>query len=260
MSLTRFTLCRLLCCHTRQSYERDSRMSDTVRPQSENHLLAALPAEDYERIREHLEPIDLQHSQVLYEVGGAMEYVYFPFKSMISLIAQLSDGSSVEIGVTGYEGTAGIYTVLGVDKSPHEMIVQIPDGAVRMKTDVFRDEFERGGALHDHVLRYLQLLLLQTGQIAACNRLHSVGERLARWLLMCQDRCRCDELPLTQEFLAMMLGIRRAGVTEAAIVLQAEGYINYRRGHITVLDREGLENFTCECYRIVKDEFDRLVA
>jgi CRP-like cAMP-binding protein len=148
----------------------------------------------------------------------------------------------------------------GVDKSPHETMVQIPDGAVRMKTSVLKEEFKRGGALHDSLLRYLQLLLLQTSQIAACNRLHSIGERLARWLLMSHDRCRCEELPLTQEFLAMMLGIRRAGVTEAALILQAEGYIAYRRGHITMLDRAGMEEFACECYRIVKDEFDRLVG
>jgi len=234
-------------------------MSDTPRPQSENHILAALPAEDYERLSPHLESVELHHSQILYKAGGSMDYVYFPSNSMVSLISQLSDGSNVEIGITGYEGMVGVSSVLGVDKSPHEAMVQIPDGAVRMKASVLIEEFKRGGAMQESVLRYIQMLLLQTGQIAACNRLHSIGERLARWLLMSHDRCRCDELPFTQEFLAIMLGIRRAGVTEAAIILQTEGYINYRRGHINILDRPGLEDFTCECYEIVKAEFDRVV-
>ncbi|HEY0100896.1 MAG TPA: Crp/Fnr family transcriptional regulator [Pyrinomonadaceae bacterium] len=235
-------------------------MSEALRPQNQNHILAALPAEDYQRLSAHLEPIELRHSQVLYDAGGAMDYVYFPLGSMVSLISQLSDGSSVEIGITGYEGMVGVSAMLGVDRSPHEAMVQIPDGALRVKTGVLKEEFKRGGALHDSLLRYLQMLLLQTGQIAACNRLHSIGERLARWLLMSHDRCHCEELPFTQEFLALMLGIRRAGVTEAALILQAEEYISYRRGQITILDRAGLEEFTCECYQIVKDEFDRLVG
>jgi CRP-like cAMP-binding protein len=155
---------------------------------------------------------------------------------------------------------AGIYGVLGVDRTPHQALVQIPDGAMRVKTSVVIDEFKRGGALHDSLLRYVQMLLLQTSQIAACNRLHVVSERLARWLLMSHDRCRGDHLPFTQEFLAIMLGTRRAGVTEAAIILQTEEYISYRRGNITVLDRVGMEGFACECYGIVKDEFDRLVG
>jgi CRP-like cAMP-binding protein len=235
-------------------------MSEAVRPQIENHLLAALPAEDYQRLSPHLEPVELHHGQILYRAGGVIDYVYFPSKSMVSLISQLSDGSSVEIGIVGYEGMAGVSSVLGVDKSPHETIVQVPDGGMRMKAGVLRDEFKRGGALHDSLLRYLQMLLLQTSQIAACNRLHSIGERLGRWLLMSHDRCDCDDLPFTQEFLAIMLGIRRAGVTEAALILQGEEYISYRRGHVKILDRAGLEDYTCECYRIVKDEFDRVVG
>jgi CRP-like cAMP-binding protein len=235
-------------------------MSETLRPQSENHILASLPAEDYQRLSSHLEPVELHHSQILYEAGGSIDYVYFPSNSMISLISQLSDGSSVEVGIAGYEGMVGVSTVLGVDKSPHEAMVQIPDGAVRMKANIVRDEFKRGGALHDSLLRYVQMLLLQTSQIAACNRLHSIGERLARWLLMSHDRCMCDDLPFTQDFLAIMLGVRRAGVTEAALILQAEEYLSYRRGQVKILDRAGLEDFTCECYRIVKDEFDRIVV
>lgn len=235
-------------------------MSEALSPQSENQLLAALPTEDYQRLSSHLEPVELQRGQILYDTGGLIDYVYFPSNSMVSLISQLSDGASVEIGIVGYEGMVGVSAVLGVDKSPHETMVQVPDGAVRMKTSVLREEFKRGGALQASLLRYIQMLLLQTSQIAACNRLHTIGERLARWLLMSQDRCRCDELPFTQEFLAIMLGTRRAGVTEAALILQAEEYISYRRGHVKILDRTGLEDFTCECYRIVKDEFDRLVG
>jgi CRP-like cAMP-binding protein len=235
-------------------------MSEALRSQSENHILAALPAEDYRRLSSHLEPVELSHGRILYKAGDVIDYVYFPSNSMVSLVSQLSDGSNVEVGVTGYEGMVGISAVLGVDASPHEAMVQIPDGGVRMKTAIVRDEFKRGGALHDSLLRYTQMLLLQTSQIAACNRLHSIGERLARWLLMSHDRCKCDDLPLTQEFLAMMLGIRRAGVTEAALILQAEEYISYKRGHVKILDIAGLEEFTCECYRIVKDEFDRIVA
>ncbi|HEV2881220.1 MAG TPA: Crp/Fnr family transcriptional regulator [Pyrinomonadaceae bacterium] len=235
-------------------------MSVTERQPSKNRILSSLPAEDLQRLSPHLEPVKLRIGQILYEAGGKIDYVYFPLNSMASLISQLSDGSSIEIGVVGYEGMVGIYAVLGVDKTPHEGMVQIPGDALRVKTSVVVDEFKRGGALHDLLLRYLQMLLLQTGQIAACNRLHTIGERLARWLLMSHDRCVCDDLPFTHDFLAIMLGIRRAGVTEAAIILQTEEFIRYRRGHITILDRAGLEDFSCECYRIVKDEFDRLIG
>lgn len=235
-------------------------MSEVPFAQSENHILTSLPPEDYQRLSPHLEPIELPHNQILYPAGGVMDYAYFPSNAMVSLVSQLSDGSCVETGITGYEGMIGVSAVLGVDRSPHETIVQVPDSGVRLKVAVLKDEFHRGGALQQSLLRYVQMLLLQTSQIAACNRLHSIGERLARWLLMSQDRCRCDDLPLTQEFLAMMLGIRRAGVTEAALILQAEEYISYRRGHVRILDRAGLEEFTCECYRIVKDEFDRVVS
>jgi CRP-like cAMP-binding protein len=235
-------------------------MSEPIRHPQQNHILASLPVEDYERLSPHLEAVELHHSQILYEAGGKIDYVYFPSNSMVSLISQLSDGSSVEIGVTGYEGMLGIYAVLGVDRTPHEAMVQIPGDALRVKTSVVVDEFKRGGALHDLLLRYLQMLLLQTSQIAACNRLHTIGERLARWLLMSHDRCVCDDLPFTHDFIAIMLGIRRAGVTEAAIILQTEEFIRYRRGHITILDRAGMEDYTCECYRIVRDEFDRLVG
>jgi CRP-like cAMP-binding protein len=228
--------------------------------QIKSHILAHLPPEDYERLLPHLEAVELKHGHVLQEAGGCIEYVYFPDRSMISLISRSSEGQSVEVGIVGFEGMANISFILGVDKAPHEAIVQIPDGATRMKAQALRAEFKRGGAMQDLLLRYTQGLLLHTSQIAACNRLHTVSERLARWLLMSDDRCVCKDLPFTQEFLSLMLGTRRAGVTEAAVILQAEGSIAYRRGHIQIIDREILEEHACECYEIVKAEFDLLVA
>jgi CRP-like cAMP-binding protein len=235
-------------------------MPNEPRPPNENNILTRLPHEDYERLRPHLEPVELRHGQVLHEAGEIMEYVYFPQNAMVSLISHTAEGESVEVGVVGFEGMAGISAVLGVDKSPHEAMVQIPDGGTQMRVRVLREEFKRGGTLHDLLLRYTQGLLLQTSQVAACNRLHSLSERLARWLLMSYDRCACEDLPFTQEFLSLMLGVRRAGVTEAAVILQTEGYINYRRGHIQIIDREGLEQYTCDCYQVVKEEFDLLVG
>ncbi len=226
----------------------------------QNHILAALPREQHERLAPHLEPIELNHGQMLYEIDGAIDYVYFPVNAMVSLVSQLSDGSSVEVGVVGFEGIAGLPLVLGANRSPHEMMAQIPGAAIRLKSEVMKAEFKRGGALQDMVMRYTLGQLIQTSQVAACNRLHSIEERLARWLLMSHDRCLCDDLPLTHEFLSMMLGVRRAGVTTAAIALQTEGFINYQRGHIQMKDRPGLEDFACECYGIVKAEFDRLLT
>ena len=179
---------------------------------------------------------------------------------MISVVANSTDGARVEVGVIGREGMAGVSALLGVDgTTPTESMVQIADGAMRMPAEVMRAEFRRGGAFQDRLLRYMQADTIQVRQLAACNRLHTVEERLARWLLMTHDRAASDELALTQEFLAMMLGVRRAGVGTAAIVLQADGFIRYSRGHITILDRRGLEEFSCECYRIVKAECDRLL-
>jgi CRP-like cAMP-binding protein len=233
-------------------------MSVQLHQQSENRILAALPAEDYERLAPYLKPVSLPRGQVLYYTGDPIEQVYFPFRSMISIVSRLSDGANVEVGVTGFEGMVGLNFLLGSEKSPYECMVQIPDGGMQCRADVIKAEFKRGGALQDRLHRYTQSLLVLTAQAAACNRAHLVGERLARWLLMSYDRCVCAELPLTHEFLSMMLGVRRAGVTEAAIILQTEGLIKYNRGHITIVDREGLEDFACECYGIVKAEFDTL--
>jgi CRP-like cAMP-binding protein len=233
-------------------------MSETVRQPTENKILAALPREDYERIAPHLKQLNLPKGKVLYISEQRIEHMYFPIGSMISLVAQLSDGASIEVGVTGFEGMVGLPVVLGVDRSPHECMTQIPGDAMQVKAEVIKSEFKRGGVLQDLLLRYTHSLLLTASQVATCNRVHAIGERLARWLLMSYDRVQQDELPLTQEFLGMMLGTRRAGVTEAAVILQTEGVINYRRGHITITDKQGLEESACECYRILKNDFDRL--
>jgi CRP-like cAMP-binding protein len=233
--------------------------NETLAPY-QNYLLASLPPEDYERFAPHLERVELRHGQILHEAGGPIEFAYFPSNSMVSLVSTMPGGESIEVGVVGFEGMAGVSSVLGVDISPHQNIVQIPDGASRVRVRALREEFKRGGALQDLLLRYTQGLLLQTSQIAACNRLHTISERLARWLLMSYDRCRCEDLPFTQEFLGLMLGVRRAGVTEAAIILQAEDLIRYSRGHIKILDRAGLECHACECYSVIKTEFDLMVG
>ncbi len=235
-------------------------MSTSPRPQSANHILSSLSPEDYEHLAPHLEPVELKHSHILQGAGELIKHVYFPERSMISLVSHTAEGESVEVGVVGFEGMGGISSILGVDKSPHEMLVQFPDSAMRLTVSALREEFKGGGALHDLLLRYTQALLLQTSQVAACNRLHSISERLARWLLMTIDRCQCQDLPFTQEFLSLMLGVRRAGVTEAALILQAEELIHYSRGHIQIKDRAGLEVHTCECYQVIKDEFDLLVG
>jgi CRP-like cAMP-binding protein len=235
-------------------------LNQNARPPTENRILNALSGEDYERLAPHLEFIRTGHGQILYQTNQTIDYVYFPDKTMISLVSQMADGGSVEVGVVGFEGMAGLPFMLGVDESPHETMVQIHDGAARMPAHVLREEFKRGGVLQDVLLRYTQSLLVLTSQVAACNRAHSVEERLARWLLMCHDRCLCEDMPLTHELLAMMLGVRRAGVTTAALALQAEGLIHYKRGHIQITDRAGLEDYACECYAKIKTEFDRVTS
>jgi CRP-like cAMP-binding protein len=235
-------------------------MSATPRPEFQNNILASLPPEDYERLAPHLEPVELPHGKVIQEAGGKITHVYFPERAMVSLVSHTPDGDSIEVGIVGFEGMVSISAILGVDKSPHEMLVQINNGAMRLPVGTLLDEFRRAGTLHDKLLRYTQGLLLQTSQVAVCNAKHSVSERLARWLLMSRDRCVCDDLPFTHEFLSLMLGVRRAGVTEAALILQAEELIRYRRGHIKILDRQGLEDHACDCYEVVKAEFDLLVG
>jgi CRP-like cAMP-binding protein len=235
-------------------------MSREPRPSDRNHIIAALPPADYERLAPHLERVDAPNGHTFYNAGARMDYAYFPVGAMISLVSEMADGTSVEVGVVGFEGMAGLPLVLGVEQSPHTTMLQLPEAVLRLRADVLKEEFRRGGALHDLLLRYAQGLMLHMAQLAACNRVHHVNERLARWLLMTRDRCACDELPLTQEFLALMLGVRRAGVTEAALTLQADGYITYKRGHVKIIDHEGLKEASCLCYEIMKAEFNRLIT
>jgi CRP-like cAMP-binding protein len=234
-------------------------MSAQARPSTDNRLLAALPPAGYERIAPFLEPVELRSGEVLYQSGQPIDYLYFPTGAMVSLVSQMAGGHEIEVGVTGFEGLVGLPYLMGAEVSPLMNMAQMPGGAMRARASALRDEFGRCGPLQRSLLRYAQSVMVMASQAAACNALHTLSERLAKWLLMSHDRARGDELPLTHEFLSMMLGVRRAVVTEAAVVLQTEGLIKYRRGHITVTDREGLEGFACECYPVVKAEFDRIV-
>jgi CRP-like cAMP-binding protein len=233
-------------------------MNDKPRQSTNNRILDALPREDFDRLAPHLNPVDFPNGLIIYEVGARMKHVYFPTSGMISLVSQSANGSSVEVGLVGREGMAGVSTILGVDETPHLTMVQIPGNGVRLETSMLKTEFKLGGALQTLLLRYLHSMLLQISQVAACNRMHHVEPRLARWLLMTCDRTEQEEMPLTQEFLALMLGTRRAGVSEVAVELQKDGLISYTRGHMIIKDREGLEDTACECYGIIKAEYNRL--
>jgi CRP-like cAMP-binding protein len=227
---------------------------------NENRLLAALPAEEYQRLLPHLEAVELRLGDVLSEPDEPMRYVYFPHRGTLSVLAIMEDGAEVEVGIIGNEGMSGLPIVLGADSTPLQLIVQVAHNATRIRADVFREELKRCGQFYKLLLRYGQALLVQTAQLAACNRLHTLDERLARWLLMCQDLARANELELTHDFLSVMLGVRRAGVSVAASKLQAEGSISYTRGRIRIVDRQGLEAASCECYAVIRKEFERLSA
>lgn len=224
-----------------------------------NRILAALPSAEYQHLLPHLKHIDLPQGEILYNPGDRIEYVYFPNSGIISLVTLLKDGASVEVGVVGREGMCGISIVLGDDRAPSQAIVQIGDGAIRLKANILREELKRGGQLRNLLQRFILVCLQRTSQTAACNRNHHVGERLAFWLLTCHDSMGHNRLKLTQDFIGEMLGTRRAGVSEAAMTLQSLGLIKYSRGDINILDRPGLEEFSCECYRVVRQEFDRLL-
>jgi CRP-like cAMP-binding protein len=233
-------------------------MPKAVRPPPQNKILAALPGKEYNRLLSHLTPVSLHRGDTLYETKDRIKYVYFVNRAVVSLVTHVEDGTSVEVGLVGNEGMVGLSIVMGDDVSQNHAIVQIADGAMRMETGKLRAELKRGGQLQSLLLRYSLVLLKQVSQTAACNRNHNLGERLARWLLLCHDRVGGDEIRLTQEFLAQMLGTRRSRVSEAAIILQSAGLIHYSRGIITILDRDSLEEFTCECYQVVRTELDRL--
>jgi len=225
----------------------------------QNHLLDALPAGDYERVASHLELIPMALGDVLYESGAKLRHVYFPTTSIVSLLYVMEDGASAEIAIVGNEGILGISLFMGGDTTPSRAIVQSAGHGFRLRADLLKDEFERFGPTMHLLLRYTQALLTQMAQTAVCNRHHSVDKQLCRWLLLSLDRLASNELSMTQELIANMLGVRREGVTEAAGKLQAAGLIRYHRGQITVLDRPGLEARSCECYQVVKTEFDRLL-
>ncbi|HEX5863105.1 MAG TPA: Crp/Fnr family transcriptional regulator [Casimicrobiaceae bacterium] len=225
----------------------------------QNQLLDALPKGDYERLAAHLELVPMPLGEVLYESGVELRYVYFPTTSIVSLLYVMEDGASAEIAIVGNEGILGISLFMGGDTTPSRAVVQSAGHGFRLKADLLKDEFGRFGPTMHLLLRYTQALITQMSQTAVCNRHHSVDQQLCRWLLLSLDRLQTNELSMTQELIANMLGVRREGVTEAAGKLQEAGLINYRRGRITVLDRPGLEARSCECYQVVKTEFDRLL-
>lgn len=235
-------------------------MSARVDNPRQNRLLAALPEEEYERLRAHLQPVSFSLGEVVYEFAGQLDYVFFPTTSIVSLLYTMENGSSAEMGLTGKDGVVGIALFMGGGTMPNRAVVQSAGGAFRMKAKVLQTEFAQGGTFQRLLLRYTQALITQISQTAVCNRLHSVEQQLCRWLLLSHDRLNTDELVMTQELIADMLGVRREGVTVAAGRLQDDGAISYVRGRIKILDRAKLEATVCECYRVVKDEVDRLLG
>jgi CRP-like cAMP-binding protein len=225
----------------------------------QNHLLAAVPAAESQRLYPHLELVPLPLGDVLYESGDPLQHVYFPTDSIVSLLYVMADGASAEIAVVGNEGVIGIALFMGGETMPNRAVVQSAGHAYRLKGQLLKEEFNRAGELQHLLLRYTQALLTQMSQTAVCNRHHSVDQQLCRWLLLSMDRLPSNELTMTQELIANMLGVRREGVTEAAGRLQSAGLIHYSRGHITVINRPRLEARVCECYQVVKTEFDRLL-
>lgn len=226
----------------------------------ENRFLSALPADVSERLRPHIEVLDLSLRQVLYTADQPITHVYFPRTAVCSLVLALDGDTLIEIATVGNEGLVGLPALLGAISIPGEAFCQVAGQALRLPADVLRREGNTPGALHDLLQRYTQAHINQIAQSTACSRVHSIDERCARWLLITHDQVGSDQFHLTQQFLAMMLGVRRAGVNAAASILQRAGYIRYGRGVITVTDRTGLESAACACYRIVSDEFDRLLG
>jgi CRP-like cAMP-binding protein len=224
-----------------------------------NHLLAALPEADWQRWQPQLEWVPLPLGQVLYESGCTMSHVYFPTDAIVSLLYVMADGASAEIAVVGNEGVVGISLFMGGGSTPSRAVVQSAGQGWRLRAAAIRDEFNDSAPVMHLLLRYTQALITQMAQTAVCNRHHVLDQQLCRWLLLSLDRLGGDELRMTQELIANMLGVRREGVTEAALKLQRDGLIRYSRGHITVLDRAGLEARTCECYEVVRKEYARLL-
>lgn len=225
-----------------------------------NHLFAWVSEEELMRLLPNLQPLTLTLGEVLYESGEKMDYVYFPTTAIISLLYIMEDGSTAEIGVVGNDGLVGIAIFMGGNTTPNRAVVQSAGKAFKMHAKEMKEEFTRGGRFHNLCLRYTQALITQISQTAVCNRLHSIDQQLCRWLLLSHDRLPSDRLIMTQELISNMLGVRREGITHAAKRLQKAGYISYVRGDMTILNRKGLEASVCECYQVVRDEYDRLLG
>ncbi|MBA3714058.1 MAG: Crp/Fnr family transcriptional regulator [Pyrinomonadaceae bacterium] len=234
--------------------------NQAARPPTANRILNALTRAEYEHLSSYLEPVNLSVGEVLCRADQTLRHVFFPTRGTVSVVSVFADGGTVEVGMVGNEGMFGVCAFLGSITSPLEAIVQLRGDGLRMHAEVLKKEFKKGGHLQDLLLRYTQAFLLQVAQTAACNRAHPITGRLARWLLMCQDRAHSTELELTHEAITLMLGTRRAGVTVSAGQLQDKGVISYRRGQISIIDRAGLEAMSCACYPLMKKEFDRLVG
>jgi len=226
---------------------------------TENQLLAALPDPEWQRWQPQLERVEMPLGQVLYEAGTTLSHVYFPTTAIVSLLYVMENGASAEIAVVGNDGIVGISLFMGGDSTSSRAVVQSAGLGLRLKAQIMKDDFNRAGPVLHLLLRYTQALITQMAQTAVCNRHHSLDQQLCRWLLLSLDRLQGNELVMTQELIANMLGVRREGVTEGALKLQQAGLIRYARGHISVLDRDGLENRSCECYAVVKKEYDRLL-
>jgi CRP-like cAMP-binding protein len=233
--------------------------SKAPKPPVGNWLLDSLPRADIERVRPHLEAVPVAIKQVIYEPNGPIQHVYFPTSCIISLVTYMKDGASVEMATVGHEGMVGLPVFLGTGTMPSRAFGQVAGNSLRIATAAFTAEVKRNGPLVRVLNRYTQALFNQVAQTTACNRLHLVEQRCARWLLQTHDRVGSDQFLLTQEFLAQMLGVRRSGVSAAAGLLQKAGLIRYARGRITILDRAALESAACECYGVIKREFDRLI-
>ena len=233
-------------------------MANAPEPRN-NQLLCALPDAEWQRWLPQLEAVEMPLGQVLYESGGALSHVYFPTSSIVSLLYVMEDGASAEIAVVGNEGVVGISIFMGGESTTSRAVVQSAGKGLRLKAQVIKEEFNRAGPVLHLLLRYTQALITQMAQTAVCNRHHSLDQQLCRWLLLSLDRLQGNDLVMTQELIANMLGVRREGVTESALKLQRAGLIRYARGRISVLNRQGLEQRSCECYAVVKKEYDRLL-
>ena len=233
-------------------------MTDIGNIHRANRLLAALTGEDFHLLKPHLATVDLVQNEIVFEGGRAAEYVWFPHEGVISIVATDAEGGAVEVATVGREGMTGIALVLGSDSMSSDAMVQVSGSGSRMESSAFREAIEASPTLRQHMLRYVLAVFGQVSQNAACNQLHAINNRCARWLLTTHDRVNGDTYALTQEYLAMMLGVTRPSVSAAAGALQKAGLIRYSRGVITILDRGGLEDAACECYRIIEDEFARL--